>query len=87
MKRNDFQPVALPTIPETEFVYHVVRRVSPMGKIQWLVRRVRYENYVLRLRHYGDDGMYFASEAVANDVKAVKEKYEKDVQIHVPKAV
>ena len=87
MKKNDFQPVALPTIPETEFVYHVVRRVSPMGKIQWLVRRVRYENYVLRLRHYGDDGRYFASEAVANDVKAVKEKYERDVQIHVPKAV
>ena len=87
MKKNDFQPVALPTIPETEFVYHVVRRVSPMEKIQWLVRRVRYENYVLRLRHYGDDGMYFASETVANDVAAVKQKYEKDVLIHAPKAV
>ena len=87
MKKNNFQPVALPTIPETEFVYHVVRRVSPMEKIQWLVRRVRYENYVLRLRHHGDDGMYFASETVANDVAAVKQKYEQDVLIHAPKAV
>ena len=87
MKKSDFQPVALPTIPETDFVYHVVRRVSPLGKVLWIVRRATYTSYVLRLRHHGDDGMYFASESVANDVAAVKQKYEKDVLIHAPKAV
>lgn len=82
MKKNDFSPVALPTIPPCKYVYHVIRRVSPHGAVQWVVRRALYSSYVLRLRHHGDDGMYFASESVANDVKAVKEKYEKDVMIH-----
>ena len=87
MKKSDFQPVALPTIPPCEYVYHVVRSTSKLGKVIWKVRRVRYASYELRLAHHGDDGRYFASEAVANDVKAVKEKYEKDVQVHAPKAV
>lgn len=82
MKKNDFSPVALPTIPPCKYVYHVIRRVSPHGAIKWVVRRAMYSSYVLRLRHHGDDGMYFASESVANDVKAVKERYEKDVMIH-----
>lgn len=82
MRKSNFQPLALPRIPECKYVYHVVRRVSPKGHIQWVVRRAMYQSYVLRLRHHGDDGMYFASESVANDVKAVKEKYEKDVMVH-----
>lgn len=82
MKKNDFSPVALPTIPPCKYVYHVIRRVNPNGAVQWVVRRAMYSSYVLRLRHHGDDGMYFASESVANDVKAVKERYEKDVMIH-----
>ena len=84
MRRNDISK-ALPTIPDCEFVYHVVRRLSPLGKPFWVVLKVRYTSYVLRLRHHGDDGMYFASESVADDVRAVKEKYEKDVAVHVPK--
>lgn len=85
MKRTDLAPKALPTIPECEFVYHVVRYVSKLGNVSWKVRRVRYLSYKNRLAYCGDDGRYFASEAVANDVRAVKEKYEKDVAIHVPK--
>lgn len=79
MKRNEFSPKALPTIPECEYVYHVVRRVSLEGKTKWIVRRARYSSYVLRLRHHGDDGMYFASEKVANDVRNVKELYQRNV--------
>ena len=78
------EPKALPVIPPCEYVYHVVRYVTKLGKGCWKVRTVRYASYELRLRHHGDDGMYFASETVANDVKNVKEKYEKDVQVHVP---
>ena len=87
MKKTNFEPKALPTIPECEYVYHVIRRVSLYGGVKWIVRRAKYSSYVLRLRHEGDDGMYFASETVANDMKAVKEKYEKNVAPHVPKAV
>ena len=81
MKKNDFEPKALPTIPECEYVYHVVRRVSLHGNVQWVVRRAMYSSYVLRLRHHGDDGLYFASETVANDVRAVKEQYNKNVSL------
>lgn len=87
MKRNDFLPKALPTIPPCKYVYHVVRRVSPKGRVQWVVRRAMYNSYVLRLRHHGDDGMYFASEAVANDVKLVKERYQRDVAPHASQGV
>ena len=79
MRKSNFQPKALPTIPVCKFVYHVCHRVSPSGKSFWIVRKATYESYVLRLRHYGDDGLYFADEAVANDVRASKEKYEKNV--------
>ena len=79
MRKRNFQPKALPRIPETDFVYHVCHRVSPLGKSVWTLRKVRYASYVLRLRYHGDDGLYFASEAVANDVRAVKEAYEKNV--------
>ena len=87
MNVRKIEPVSLPTIPPCEYVYHVMRQTTKLGKICWKVRRVRYVSYELRLRHHGDDGLYFASEAVANDVKSVKEKYEKDVQVHAPKAV
>ena len=87
MKTRKIEPLALPTIPPCEFVYHVMQYRTKLGKVCWKVRCVRYASYELRLRHHGDDGMYFASEAVANDVKSVKEKYDKDVQVHVPKAV
>lgn len=86
-KPKTVKPKALPTIPQQQFVFHVVRQVSKLGKVTWGVRRVRYASYVLRLRHHGDDGLYFASDVVARDVAEVKQKYEKDVQIHVPKAV
>ena len=79
MKRMD-APLAVPTIPECKFVYHVIH-----WKGHWVVRAVRYQSYKTRLAYYGDDGLYFASEVVANDVRAVKEKYEKDVAIHAPK--
>ena len=84
MRKKNFQPMALPTIPACEYVYHVVRRVSPLGNVFWIVLTVRYNSYELRLRYFGDDGLYFASSVVANDVKAVKQKYEKDVQLHAP---
>ena len=83
MKRSNFEPIARPTIPPCDVVYHAVRRVSPLGKATWIVRRARYKNYVLRLRHHGDDGRYFASESVAKDYCAVKQKYERDVQPHI----
>ena len=82
MKRKNFEPLALPTIPVCDFVFHVVRRVSPLGNVKWIVRRVRYESYVIRLRYHGDDGMYFASECVAQDTVTIKEKYEFDVLPH-----
>lgn len=87
MKKNDFSPVALPTIPPCKYVYHVIRRVSPHGAVQWVVRRAMYSSYVLRLRHHGDDGMYFASEIVAKDYAEIKQKYEMDVAPHAPQGV
>ena len=87
MNVRKIESVALPTIPPCEFVFHVVRYTSKLGKVGWKIRRVRYASYELRLAHHGDDGLYFASETVASDVKSVKEKYEKDVQVHAPKAV
>ena len=84
MRKSNFLPLALPRIPYTgDPVYHAVRRVSPLGKPFWVVLTVQYASYVLRLRHHGDDGRYFASEAVARDYCAVKQKYERDVQPHV----
>ena len=85
--KKTIEPKALPTIPECEYVYHVIRRVSPHGDVKWVVRRAMYSSYVLRLRHHGDDGMYFASERVAKDYAEIKQKYEKDVAPHAPKAV
>lgn len=82
MRKSNFVPLALPTIPPCKYVYHVIRRVSPNGAVQWVVRRAMYQSYVLRLRHHGDDGMYFASEIVAKDYAEIKQKYEKDVLIH-----
>ena len=82
MRISNFEPIALPTIPPCKYVYHVIRRVSPHGAVQWVVRRAMYSSYVLRLRHHGDDGMYFASELVAKDYAEIKQKYEKDVMIH-----
>lgn len=87
MKKNDFSPVALPTIPPCKYVYHVIRRVSPHGAVKWVVRRAMYNSYVLRLRHHGDDGMYFASEIVAKDYAEIKQKYEMDVAPHAPQGV
>ena len=87
MSRKKIEPKALPTIPPCKYVYHVVRRVSPKGRVQWVVRRAMYNSYVLRLRHHGDDGMYFASEIVAKDYAEVKQKWERDVAPHAPQGV
>ena len=87
MSRKKIEPKALPTIPPCKYVYHVVRRVSPKGRVQWVVRRAMYNSYVLRLRYHGDDGMYFASEIVAKDYAEIKQKYEMDVAPHAPQGV
>lgn len=85
MRKSNFEPLALPTIPPCKYVYHVIRRVSPHGAVQWVVRRAMYSSYVLRLRYWGDDELWFASEIVASDTVTVKMKYQRDVEPHAPK--
>ena len=85
MRKSNFEPLALPRIPECKYVYHVVKTHSKSGKTRWIIRKALYSSYVLRLRYWGDDELWFASEIVASDTVTVKMKYQMDVEPHAPK--
>ena len=85
MNVRKIEPLAPPKIPPCKYVYHVVKTHSKSGKTRWIIRKALYSSYVLRLRYWGDDGLWFASEIVASDTVTVKMKYQRDVEPHAPK--
>lgn len=59
-----------PTLPESEFVYHVIKFRSKLGVKKWKVRSVRWTSYLSRIKHYGNDGRYFSTKEKAEKVAA-----------------
>ena len=67
-----------PILPENEFVFHVIRFRSKYGAIKWIVKAVRWASYLSRMKHYGDDGLYFSTKEKAAQV--AEEMNEKGIE-------
>lgn len=64
---------------EQPYLWHVIRGKTKLGNVVWRVRRVRWESYVLRMKHVkgADDGRYFVYEDEAQNFALAKRIQQK----------